>query len=99
MSVSSSEPRADPFGPPAPERSKSPQDPALRSGVSPEACGRHGRGSRLRGFVMKASVTLGVAWFLIGAALMGGLREARAQVNPQVYGGFGAEDGYNDDGF
>jgi len=48
---------------------------------------------------MKASVTLGVAGFLIGAALMGGPREARAQVNPQVYGGFGAEDGYNDDGF
>ena len=47
---------------------------------------------------MKALTTLGFAGLLAGAALMGGAEKARAQVNPQVYGGFGAEDGYNDDG-
>jgi hypothetical protein len=36
---------------------------------------------------------------VIGAALMGASGPALAQANPQVYGGFGAEDGYNDDGF
>ena len=47
---------------------------------------------------MKALVALGFAGLLAGAALMSGAEKARAQVNPQVYGGFGAEDGYNDDG-
>jgi len=36
---------------------------------------------------------------VVGAALASASGPALAQANPQVYGGFGAEDGYNDDGF
>lgn len=41
-------------------------------------------------------IAFGVGVIVAGAGLV---EPARAQVNPQVYGGFGAEDGYNDDGF
>ena len=49
---------------------------------------------------MKAATMRRLAGALaLGAALAGGPGSALSQANPQIYGGFGAEDGYNDDGF
>lgn len=49
---------------------------------------------------MNRSVALSLAAALVaGTGLFAVAEPAKAQYNPQVYGGYGAEDGYNDDEF